>query len=178
MRFYIETKRLILRDILPTDDAGILELDSDPEVHRYLGGNPIKTIEEARNAIDYIRGQYERNGIGRWAIIEKATGNFTGWGGIKFVNDETINCLRDFYDIGYRFIKKYWGKGYATEVARASVAYAWNDLKLSKIYSWSDAGNKASHTVLRKAGFRMLEEFDYHGAPHVWFEMERPDALE
>ena len=163
--------------MLLSDDEGILHLDSDPDVHRYLGGKPIKTIEEARSGINYICGQYERNGIGRWAVIEKATEDFIGWGGIKFVNDDVINGRSDFHDIGYRFIKKYWGKGYATEVAKASVHYAWNDLKLPKIYSWSDAGNKASHKVLQKAGFRLLEEFDYHGAPHVWFDMERPTSL-
>ena len=66
--------------MLLSDDAGILDLDSDPDVHRYLGGKPIKTIEEARSGINYICGQYERNGIGRWAVIEKATEDFIGWG--------------------------------------------------------------------------------------------------
>ena len=77
MRFYLETERLILRDMLLSDDAGILDLDSDPDVHRYLGGKPIKTIEEARSGINYICGQYERNGIGRWAVIEKVSSSST-----------------------------------------------------------------------------------------------------
>lgn len=77
-QFYIETDRLIMRDLLPTDDAGMFELDSDMEVHRYIGQKTVKTINESRAVIGIIRRQYSTNGIGRWAIIEKTSGNFIG----------------------------------------------------------------------------------------------------
>ena len=54
----IETKRLILRELLPSDEVGMFELDSNPAVHKYLGNNPIATIEQAREIIEKIRGQY------------------------------------------------------------------------------------------------------------------------
>ena len=54
----IETKRLILREFLPGDEVGMFELDSNPAVHKYLGNNPIATIEQAREIIEKIRGQY------------------------------------------------------------------------------------------------------------------------
>jgi ribosomal-protein-alanine N-acetyltransferase len=74
----IETKRLILRELLPVDDIGMFELDSDKAVHKYLGNKPVNTIEESRKIIEAIRQQYEDNGIGRWAVVEKSTGKFLG----------------------------------------------------------------------------------------------------
>jgi RimJ/RimL family protein N-acetyltransferase len=65
--YAIETDRLYFREILESDAYSILELDSDPSVHQYLGNNPIKNIFEAKNAIQLIRRQYVDNGIGRLA---------------------------------------------------------------------------------------------------------------
>ena len=65
----IETERLILREILPADKAEMFELDSDPEVHKYLGNMPVKDIDQVRDVIQFIRQQYIHNEIGRFAII-------------------------------------------------------------------------------------------------------------
>ena len=113
----IETDRLYFREILESDDCSILELDSDPAVHQYLGNNPIKDIIQARDLIQFIRQQYVNNGIGRLAIIEKETDNFVGWGGFKLTTN-LINGHQNYHDLGYGFIKRYWGKGYATESSR------------------------------------------------------------
>src|SRR5690606_254622 len=114
MKIFVTTHRLILREILPTDLEGMFELDSDPEVHRFLGNQPVKTMEESKALINYIRQQYIDHGIGRWAITDKQTGEFMGWTGLKFVTKETNNH-KDYYDLGYRLIKRFWGKGIATE---------------------------------------------------------------
>jgi len=81
MDHFIETERLYIRELLPEDEEGMFEMDSDPEVHRFVGQRPIKTHEEAHNTINFIRKQYEDNGIGRWAVIEKETNGFIGWTG-------------------------------------------------------------------------------------------------
>ncbi|MCY1487117.1 hypothetical protein D3C87_204390 [compost metagenome] len=65
MRTSIETERLLLRELLPTDDVGMFELDSNPQVHIYLGNKPVTSIEQVREAIANIRQQYLENGIGR-----------------------------------------------------------------------------------------------------------------
>ena len=89
MKIFAETKRLILREILLTDIDGMFELDSDPEVHRYLGNKPVSDKDQIIKVINFIRQQYLDNGIGRWAIIDKKTNNFIGWTGLKFVTDMT-----------------------------------------------------------------------------------------
>ena len=83
MKFYLETERLILRELLETDLEGMFELDSNATVHKYLGNNPITTREQAAENIRYIREQYDKLGIGRFAAIEKSSGDFIGWSGLK-----------------------------------------------------------------------------------------------
>lgn len=169
MKIFAETQRLILREFIPSDDEGILELDSNKDVHKYLGNKPIKNIEEARKIIDFIRQQYIENGIGRWAIIEKETTNFIGWAGLKFIKDERNNHS-NFYDLGSRLIPKYWGKGIATESAQASLEYGFEKLQLNIIYGMADINNKASRNVLQKIGFKFIETFFLDGVEHDWLE--------
>ncbi|MGB5364381.1 MAG: GNAT family N-acetyltransferase, partial [Aureibaculum sp.] len=106
MQFYLESERLIMRDVLESDVESMFELDSDPRVHKYLGNNPIKTKDKAAEIIQFIQQQYRDLGIGRFATIEKSTGNFIGWSGLKLNigEKEALNDKTDFYDIGFRFI--------------------------------------------------------------------------
>lgn len=170
----METDRLFMRELIPEDAEGIFELDSDPEVHLYLGNNPIKTIEQAAEVIQFIRQQYADNGIGRWAVIEKTTNTFIGWGGLKLMKD-TINGHTNYYDLGYRFMKKYWGKGYATETAIASLHYGFNELKLPEIFAMADKQNAGSNAVLVKAGLKFVELFYDDGIPHNWYKITQEE---
>jgi len=172
MRIFVETERILLRELLPSDEIGMFELDSDSEVQRYLGNNPIKQVEEARRTIAFIRQQYLENGIGRWAVIEKETNNFVGWAGLKFERETTNNHI-NYYDLGYRFIKRYWGKGYATECASASLNFGFEQLKLKDIYAMADVSNIASRKVLEKVGLTFIETFDLDGIPHNWFRISK-----
>ncbi|HEY8957289.1 GNAT family N-acetyltransferase [Chitinophaga sp.] len=79
MEIFASTPRLILRELIPADAAGMFELDSDKAVHLYLGNKPVSTIEESREAIQFIRQQYLENGIGRWAGVEKGNLAIVAW---------------------------------------------------------------------------------------------------
>jgi ribosomal-protein-alanine N-acetyltransferase len=175
MSLYIETERLILREILPTDAAGMFQLDSDPKVHQYLGNAPVKTLAEIHTVIDFIRQQYLDNGIGRCAVIEKESRKFIAWSGLKLIRDQ-LNGHQNFYDLGYRLIPSYWGKGYATEAARASVKYGFETLDLTHIYAITDIGNSNSKQVLAKIGFESKSIFDYDGLPHNWLELHKDNC--
>lgn len=162
-----------MRELLVTDCDGLFELDSDPEVHRYLGKQPLVSKDQCLEVIGIIRQQYADNGIGRWAVVEKSTGEFLGWCGLKLVK-ETVNDHTLFYDLGYRFIKKHWGRGIATESAMASVAYGFNALQLQTIYACADIQNQASQNVLTKLGFNKTGSFYYESEPHYWFKISKP----
>lgn len=174
MKIFIETERLILREILPTDIDGMFELDSDPEVHRYLGNKPVTDREQIVNAINFIRQQYIDNGIGRWAIVNKKTNAFIGWTGLKFATDLTNNH-KNYYDLGYRLIKKYWGQGIATETATASLKYAFEQLKADEVYAMADCENRSSNKILEKVGLNFIEKFDLDGTEHNWYKIAKKE---
>lgn len=169
--YTIETDRLYFREILESDANSILELDSDPAVHQYLGNHPIKDIFEARNSIQFIRRQYVDNGIGRLAMVEKETNNFVGWGGFKLITD-LVNGHHNYHDLGYRLIKKYWGKGYATESSQAAIEFGFKKLNFAVIYAIADTNNIPSKKVLEKCGFNCMATFDHDGIAHYWFELK------
>ena len=144
--------------MLPTDVDGMFELDSDPEVHKYLGNNPFKNRSQSEEIINTVIEQYQEFGIGRWAMVNKQTNEFMGWSGLK-LNTVTLNGHSNFFDIGYRIIRRFWGKGYATESSFASLDYGFNVLKLDTIYGITEKGNEASHRVLLKIGLNYIEDF-------------------
>ncbi|WP_166962641.1 GNAT family N-acetyltransferase [Yeosuana marina] len=159
MKFHIETERLLLRELRVTDLEGMFELDSNPEVHKYLGNKPVKTKNESLKMIESVISQYQERGIGRWAAIEKSSGEFIGWSGLRLNNEYNMNGFTEYYDVGYRLIPKYWGKGYATESGKAAIDYAFNVLKLSTLYATTEIGNQASHNALLKIGLNYIEDF-------------------
>jgi RimJ/RimL family protein N-acetyltransferase len=171
MKVFVETPRLILREIIPADTIHLFELDSDPKVHLFLGNNPIHTMGDASTSLNSIRNQYLENGIGRWAIIEKETNTFIGWAGIK-LNKNTINNYSNYYDLGYRLLFKYWGKGFATEAAKATLIYGFSELKIIQLFAIADIRNVASKNILLKTGFQLVETFDLEGTPHYWFKID------
>ena len=172
MKIFAETERMILREILPTDVDGMYKLDSDPEVHKYLGNKPVSNKAQTIDIINSIRQQYVDNGIGRWAIIDKNSNEFVGWTGLKFIT-ENINNHENFYDIGFRLIKKYWGKGIATETAFASLDYAFNALEMKEIYAIAECENIGSNNILKKVGLKLIETFDLEGIKHNWYKIEK-----
>ena len=174
MKFYLETERLILREFIPSDDVGMFELDSNPEVHKYLGNNPIQSIEQAREVIKGVQQQYIENGIGRWAAIEKDTGNFIGWSGLKFIREYENNQI-NFYDVGYRLIPKYWGKGYATESAKAAIKYGFTEMNLGEIIGTANVENKASRNALEKCGLKFVEKFMWKDIHCDWLKITKEE---
>lgn len=121
--------------------------------------------------IEFIRKQYITNGIGRWAVTLKSTGEFLGWSGLKLIT-EPINSHINYYDVGYRFIKEYWGKGYATESAKAAIDFGFEVLKAPEIIGIADIKNLESIRVLEKLGLKKITIFDYDGAPHHWMSIK------
>lgn len=174
MKNPIETERLLLREVVFSDVDGMFELDSNPNVHTYLGNKPVTTIEQSREYIEFLRQQYKDFGTGRWAVILKETNEFIGWSGIKFITDE-INNHQNFYEIGYRFIEKHWGKGYATEAGKAFIDHAFNKMKVEAVYAYADEGNDNSRKILEKLGLQFVNSFEHEGEREVWYEIKNPN---
>lgn len=174
MKTFAETERLILREILPTDINGMFELHSNPEVNRYLGNKIVTSKEETMSLINFVRQQYIDLGIGRWAIIDKKTNHFIGWTGLEFVSEQ-INNHRNYYDLGYRLIRRYWGQGIATEAAFASLEYAFDKLNTDQVFARADSENVGSNNVLKKVGLNFIETFDLDGIKHNWYRIDKKE---
>jgi RimJ/RimL family protein N-acetyltransferase len=141
----IETRRLVLRPMTMDDVDALVELDSDPEVMRYLtGGRP----RSRREVIAIVR---LRLGA-RWMAYETATGVFVGWFGLEPQGD-------DEYDVGYRLRRVMWRNGYATEGARALVDAAFEVLGARRITAQTMAVNVRSRLVMRHCGLRYARTF-------------------
>lgn len=174
MKIIRETERLIIREILPTDVDEMFELHSDPEVHIYLGNDTVTSKEEMIEGVNFIRQQYVDYGVGRWAIIDKKSNEFVGWTGLEFVTKETNNH-KNYYDLGYRLIKRFWRQGIATESALASLDYAFDKLNTTKVCAIADCENEASNRVLNKVGLKIIETFYLEGVKHNWYEINRTE---
>ncbi|MBN8834893.1 MAG: GNAT family N-acetyltransferase [Niastella sp. SCN 39-18] len=172
MKILVETERLILRELEYTDENDLFEMDSDPEVHLYIENNPVKSIDEISKVIEIIKGQYKENGMARWAVVDKLTNEFIGWSGLKYFN-QPLNNHHHFYELGFRFKKKHWGKGFATDSSTAILDYGFANLNVDKIFAITNPENVNSKKVLSKLGFNFQETFDYEGVPTDWFELKK-----
>ena len=168
----IETKRLILRSITEADTLDFYELDSNPEVHLFLGNEPVVKIEESHSMINKILQQYNTHGVGRLAIIEKSTNHFVGWSGLKYEKDYRTQF--NYYDLGSRIKEQYWGKGYATEAAISSLEYGFKTLKLAEIGAVANINNNASNVILKKIGMHLTSTFEYNTEVLNWYIMKNP----
>ena len=152
MKIIFETPRLVLRRFTDDDAALLLQLNSDPEVLKYLHEPVLQTEKRAGEIIrDIILPQYNLN-LGRWAIHKKDDQQFIGWCGLKHRAD------LDEIDLGYRFIKTAWGKGYASEAAWHTLDHGFNTLHLKIITGRAHIENIASIKVLEKIGMKFVGE--------------------
>jgi len=148
MKTIIETERLILRPFTMDDVAAAYEMNLDPEVSKYTHDGGVQEREEIEKRIqEDVLGDYNRNGYGRFAVVEKQDNCFIGFSGLKYLPDFAQT------DLGYRFVRKYWGKGIAIEAGVASLDFGFNTLKLQEIIAIALEGNKASFRVMEKLGF-------------------------
>lgn len=174
-KVFIETSRLILREIVTEDVDRIFLLDSNPEVMKYIGVKPVTKLEESEETINKIRKQYQENGIARWAVIEKESNLLIGWSGLKLLT-EPINGFKNVYELGYRFLPEFWGKGYATEAGKAVLDYGFNEINLEVIYACADIENLDSNKILKdKLGFESHGTFvdPLDNATCFWYELKK-----
>lgn len=160
----LETTRLALKMFSVADAASFYELNLDPEVLRYTGDTSFSSVTEAEA---FIRGytHYERYGYGRWSVFIKETGEYAGFCGLNYRPE-----LHEV-DVGFRLLRKCWGKGYATEAARGCIRYGFETCGLAHIVARAMRENRASIRVIEKLGMQFDKEFIENGAFWVQYEI-------
>lgn len=168
MTLIAETNRLYLREFNASDAIHFFEMNKDPEVIQFTGDSSFSSLLEAQKFIEAY-DQYKKYNMGRWAVIRKGDNAFLGWCGLKFHPKEHL------IEVGYRFYKKYWGHGYATESCKSSITYGFKTLKLATIFAHAHKDNLASHNVIIKSGLSWIGDGFYDGMPAKLYKLNNPD---
>lgn len=161
----LETDRLVLRRFTPHDIDALVELDGDPAVTRYITRVRPDREKVARETLPGIIRYYDEHpGFGMWAAIEKASGEFIGWFHLRPGHQDGRH---DEPELGYRFRRAAWGKGYATEGARALIDRAFTELGARRVWAETMVVNAGSRRVMEKAGLRFIREFATTWPEHI-----------
>jgi len=159
----LETERLVLRRFTAADVGNLLALDGDPEVMQYLEPRVKTRAQIEAEVLPLFLGRYQRcPDFGRWAAYARDSGDFVGWFGLRPVqpSDGAIVGWPDarpgggVAELGYRLRRSAWGRGYATEGARALVRRAFTELGVREVVATTMTANTRSRAVLQRAGLR------------------------
>lgn len=170
------TPRLVLRRAWAEDWEEQRILDANPEVMATLGG--LRSVEETRAYMERHDRHWTEHGFGLWVITDRASGAFVGRGGLRHIElDDGLGGI----ELGYALTPEFWGRGLATELARAAMEIGVERLGLERIIGVTLPTNRASRRVLEKAGLAYAGETSYKSLPHVLYEWTpstrpRPEA--
>lgn len=157
MNIIFQSPRLYFREFTKDDLQFLYELNSNPNVIKYVH-EPSPTLENVTDILhNVILPQYKLYGHGRWAVHLKSNNKFIGWCGLKYVKD------KDEIDLGYRFKEDYWGKGYGYEAAKATIEYGFSSLKLKHIVATVLQENIASWKIMEKCGMQYIGDVNDDG---------------
>jgi RimJ/RimL family protein N-acetyltransferase len=167
----IETERLLLRPFSPDDLDAFVSLNADPDVMRYIGDGKPQTKEQTRTRFNAVLDHWKQHGFGLCTVIEKTSGDFVGFCGLKFLDTS------DEIEVGYRLAKRFWRRGLATEAARASLEYGFETLGLKRIVAVVQPENAASCRVIEKIGLRYEKDARFYDTDVKYFAITREEYL-
>ena len=162
----IETARMVLARLRPEHGPEQLALLLDPRVSAtlWVASEPLSE----RDVIDGLRAKvdhWERHGFGMWLLRDRETGEMVGRGGLQYTYTAGLHDV----EAGWAIVPARWGQGLATELARACVEVAFEQLDLLEIVAFTLPDNIASRRVMEKAGFEYERDIVHVGLPHVLY---------
>lgn len=169
----VETKRLRLRGFRREDFTDCASMWADPMVTKYIGGKPLSEEDAWGRTLRGV-GHWAWTGFGYWAVEEKATGEFVGEMGFSDWKREIKPSLQGVPELGWVLATRFHGKGYATEAARAAIAWGEANTKsaqpeLGKMVCIIHPEHAKSIRVAQKCGFKEVLRATYKGEPTVLF---------
>jgi ribosomal-protein-alanine N-acetyltransferase len=172
----LHTERLLLRRWRPADQEPFAALNADPVVMEHFQAPLSRAESDAM--VTRIEENFTRRGYSLWALEVRATGEFIGFTGLERPSFEA--AFTPAVEVGWRLARPAWGHGYATEAARAAVAYAFTELHLAEVVSFTATTNLRSQAVMRRLGMTrdLADDFDHPRLPpgsplrrHVLFRL-------
>lgn len=177
----LETTRLILREFEDTDLDALLKINQDKNVMAYFPGT--QNLEQTQNFIKKVKQHFSEHGYSLYAVELRNTGEYIGFVGL--LNATFKAHFTPATEIGWRIAYKHWGKGYATEAAKAILHYAFTDLKIAEVVSFTSKTNIKSRRVMEKIGLIYKRDDDFINPnipddypdlkPHVLYRLKHSD---
>jgi RimJ/RimL family protein N-acetyltransferase len=153
----IRTNRLILRNWREEDRPAFFEMNADPQVMRFF--ERTRSRAEADAVFDRFVREIDRDNCGFWAVELSEIGQTIGFTGLR--NIDFSAPFTPAVEIGWRLLTPYWGNGFASEAARASLAYGFEQMGLAEIVSFAVRENWPSRRVMERIGMRREPEYDF-----------------
>ena len=165
----IEAGRVNLRPFTVDDLDALALICGDPDVMRYIGtGRPLSR-EETRARLNAVIKHQNKHGFGVWAAVDRSNGTLMGYCGLQFL-DNTPEV-----EVGYRLAKRFWGMGFASEAAKASLRYGFEGLNLDRIVAVVQPANIASQHVLEKIGLRYVKDARFYNSDVKYYAITREE---
>ncbi len=163
----LETERLLLRPLAIEDMGLLVDLDSDPEVMRFItDGVPRDRSHHEEAVPKLLKYMTENPGLGLWIAYLNDTEEFIGWYILKHLPDGGE------VEVGFRIKKKFWRNGYSTEAGKALLKHGFETLALKKIAAIVRPDNFASQAVIQKIGLKAKGKGTWYGIVYLYFELE------
>ena len=167
----IKTPRLRLRPVTGADLNAIHRLWIDPGVRKYLWDDEVIPIDQAASAIETSQSLFEASGYGLWVVCPRDEETIIGFCGYWFFHDPPE------LELLYGITTTEWGKGFATEAARAMIRYGFEELSFNRIQASTDAPNQASVRVVEKAGMLFDKRTVTDGLDTIYYSITREAFL-
>ncbi|MCX5208042.1 GNAT family N-acetyltransferase [Kitasatospora sp. NBC_00240] len=152
----IHTPRLVLRRWTDDDLVPMAEINADPEVMRWIGDGSRYDLEQTAEAIERWEEDWDEEGFGLFAVELLASGELAGFTGLSV--PEHLPEVLPAVEISWRFGRQFWGQGYASEAAHATLEFALEDRGLDRVVAVVRSGDEASRNVLDKLGMELVSE--------------------
>jgi len=168
----LETKRLFLVLLEMKQIDNLADLDSDPEVLRYITDGVPRDRKHQEEGVPRVMKYMEENpGLGLWVTYLKDTNEFMGWYILKHLpNDGEV-------EVGFRLKRQFWGEGYSTEAGKALLKHGFETLGLKKIAAIVRPDNFASQAVIKKIGLKEKGKGVWYGIDCLYFEIGKYDFV-
>jgi RimJ/RimL family protein N-acetyltransferase len=167
----LETPRLILRAFEPEDVPELHRMMNGPDVLRYFPPGAAPSYEQVERGVERFLQHWETHGYGLWAVVEREIGRLIGRCGLAFV--EELQAV----EIDFLFGNPYWGKGYASEAARAALDWSLAEHHFEKVIGIVHPENAASRRVLEKLGMICQESRQLWGMGVMVYVLEKPGEI-
>jgi [ribosomal protein S5]-alanine N-acetyltransferase len=169
MSIILETKRLVLKTPTLDNIDELYLLQSDPDVMKYIGSG-VRTKEVVIDATESAIKHYKDHGFSMGSLYEKKTGHFIGQAGLLYL---AYNDKQPDIEIGYRLHKRYWGRGFATEIGKALVTWGFQHLAIDHLIAVINPENSKSEAVLKKIGMHYVGKINAYNTEVMKFEIHK-----